>query len=208
MTRALRLAFVLALLPGPAATTGCGDDDGGTVNNNNSSQIISRDDALAGCIAADACGVRIFGFASSFCLDSGWDRLYHTSTIPIWNQIYACVLLADGDCDAVERCFGQGQPLESCSSISDGSCDGNVQVECDTMSQRLIRLDCALANRQCVMAEVSMTEMAPKCAAGPCDPATDVGQCHGNLLWTCSGGAYEVIDCAAGGLRCGDGTTG
>lgn len=84
---------------------GCGDDDSN--GNQNQGQIIPREDVAKACLASDACGVMPFLYAS-LCVEANWDQQYHTSTVPIWNAVYACVLQNAGDCGAVRACFGGG----------------------------------------------------------------------------------------------------
>lgn len=197
------LAGWLALAPlGGGA---CGDDDGG--DNENSSQIITRNEALRACLAADACGVMRFLYAS-LCVEANWDQQYHTGTVPIWNRIYQCVLQNLGDCEAIGACFGGGAAPQACSSTGDGYCDGNVRYYCDTFDQKLYAQDCSIANQVCVMAQMSPTVQAPVCAQGPCDTGSNPTECRGNLLYNCDQGAYVIRDCSALGLVCGDAAMG
>lgn len=183
----------------------CGDDDdGGIVPPTD----ITRDQALQACIAADACGVLTFAYGGSYCLETGWDQRFITATSRIWGDIFECVLEATPDCDLVELCFGGGSPLQSCSEITDGFCDGSVRVECDTVHQTLLRQDCNAANQTCTMANASMTDQVPKCGMGPCIEGTHVAACQEYLLLSCAGGNYEVTDCSALGMICGEGVTG
>jgi hypothetical protein len=193
--------LVLAVLSAGA----CSDDDGGS--NQNQPQIISRGDALRACLAADACGVMRFLYAS-LCLEANWDHQYHTGTVAVWNAIYVCVLDHLGDCDAIANCFGAGAPPQPCDSTADGYCDGSIRYYCDTFDNKLYAQDCSAANQVCVMAQMSPTVQAPLCAQGPCDSGSRPTECRGNLLYTCDQGAYVIRDCSAMGLVCGDSVTG
>ncbi len=195
--RAIPLALILL-----AAQLSCGDDDTGTTP----PVSFSRTDALMACVAANACGVLNYGYAGSYCLSSGWDRSLSTTMAPIWADIYECVLQAVPDCAQVELCFGQGQPLQGCSEVTDGYCDGDVQVSCAV--DTFIRLDCARANMTCVMTNVTTSDVVPKCGKGACVEGQDTGACQGSLLLTCGGGNWEVKSCGLEGLTCGDGPTG
>lgn len=187
--------------------TGCGDDDVSGNNNNNGTGIIGRQEALEACLASDACGVMPFLYAS-LCLEANWDQQYHTSTLPIWNTLYRCVLDSAGDCDAVLACYGGGAAPAACGSTQEGYCDGDKRVFCDTFDNRLYVQDCASANQVCRIAEVAVGVPAPVCVAGPCEGDPDPGECRGNLLLSCDQGSRYLRDCAALGLVCGDGMTG
>ncbi len=199
-----RMLLSLLVLTLTLPTVACGDDDGGITP----PVTFSREQALQACVAADACGVLSFGFAGSYCLETGWDQRFITATAPIYASIYECVLEAVPDCQAVENCFGGGLPLPTCSDITDGYCDGNVRVECDTVHQTLIRNDCGLANQSCTMAEATMTDLVPKCGLGSCIEGQHVAACQDFVLLSCAGGNWEVTDCSVMGLTCGDGPTG
>lgn len=202
----LALGFALGLGLGLGLTlSACGDDDGGTII---PPPTFTRDQALQACVAADACGVITFAYAGSYCLETGWDQRFITATAPIWADIYECVLEATPDCAQVEACFGGGNPLQSCSEITDGYCDGSVRVECDTVHQTFIRTDCLLASQSCTMANASLTNLVPKCGMGPCIEGQHEAACQGFLLLSCAGGNYEVTDCSALGMICGIGATG
>ena len=200
---ALSLAGICAALCSLAA--GCGDDDG--AGNNNDTGIITRQQALEACLSADACGIMPFVYAS-LCVEASWDQQLHTSTLPIWNAIYRCVLASSGSCSAVRACFGGGSEPPSCASASDGYCDGDIRVFCDTFDHSLYTQDCSLAAQVCLVSEVATGTMAPVCAAGPCQEAPDPGECRGNLLLSCDREVRYLRDCAALGLVCGDGLSG
>ncbi len=203
-TPILALGLSLVLGAGLSSTLpACGDDDGQVPPT-----VFTRDRALRACIAADACGVLTFAYAGSYCLETGWDQSFITATAPILAGTYECVLEAMPDCAAVEACFGGGTPLQTCSDITDGYCDGTVRVECDSVHRTFLRHNCLLANQSCTMANASTTDLVPKCGMGPCIEGTDVAECMDYKLLTCAGGNYEVTDCSATGMTCGDGITG
>lgn len=192
------LPLVLALAsPLPA----CGDDD--NVGPNPDAGF-NRDKALRACVAADACGAVSFAYAGSYCLETGWDQAFITGTAAIWIDIYECVLAAVPDCSAVEMCFGGGQPLQPCSEITDGYCAGSVRVQCDTAHNTFLHQDCATANQECTMANASLSDLVPKCGLGACTEGVHDAACQEYLLLSCAGGNYEVTDCSAQGMICGD----
>lgn len=197
---------LLVLLAGSVvAATACGDDDGGS--NHNAPPVLSREDALRACVAADACDVMPFLYAA-LCVEANWDQQYQTGTVPIWSTIYRCVLSHLGDCPGIQACFGGGSDPQPCATASDGRCDGNTRVYCDTFDQRLYTQNCLSANQVCVMSEVVQGVLAPVCGLGSCDPQTDSAECRGNLLVNCDAGVLILRDCAADGLTCGDGLQG
>jgi hypothetical protein len=199
------LVPILALGLGLGTTLiACGDKDGTRVP----PTTFSRDQALLACVAADACGVMTFAYAGSYCLESGWDQSFVTATSPMLAHTYECVLEGVPDCAAVEACFGGGNPLQACTDITDGYCEGTVRVECDSVHQTFLRQDCHLANQTCTMTNASLTYRVPKCGMGGCVEGTDVAECQGYWLLGCAGGNYEVTDCSAHGMTCGDGLTG
>ena len=191
----LLLAFVLSGL-----SAACGDDDGGS--HHNTPPVLSREDALRACVAADACDVMPFLYAA-LCVEANWDQQYQTGTIAIWSTLYRCVLEHLGDCAGIQACFGGGIPPAPCTSAADGYCNSNTRVYCDTFDQRLYTQNCLSANQVCVMTEVVQGVEAPVCGLGACDPNVDSAECRGNLLVSCDGGVQILRDCAADGLVCG-----
>ena len=179
-------------------TPGCQSD-----NDPDPPGSMTRQDALLGCLASDACGIQPFAYAS-YCLEITWDLQYRTSTVAMWSAAHQCTLDARGDCTDVSACYGLGEQPQDCTQPSDGRCEGAVRVTCDPFDDKLYKHACDLAGQTCVMMEVAPGVYEPTCAAGPCDPAVEGATCRGSILTSCEGGALLVRDCGADGLICGD----
>ncbi len=164
-------------------------------------ETMTRLDAMRGCLISDACGVFSYSYLQH-CVDTRYDGAFRASQAAIWAHVFDCVEGAAGDCDQVRRCYGGGGQPPHCSDVTDGFCDGDVQVTCDVIDGRLYRLDCGLAAQQCSMATLPSGDQVPVCGYGPCDQEDDGATCRGNLKLLCDSGYVGVRDCSQDGKLC------
>ncbi len=193
--RSVPWLLVLALVL--AALADCGDSD----QPGPQPHTMTRQDVMDGCLASDACGVFRYSYLER-CVESRYDGAFKFSQAAIWASVFSCVEQASGDCDAIRRCYGGGQAPPACSDISDGYCDGDVQVTCDVIDAKLYRLDCGLAAQQCSMASLPSGDSVPMCGYGDCDDGAYAPRCKGNLRLVCDSGYVSVQDCSQEGKVC------
>ena len=179
---------------------GCGDDGASGPK----PRTMTRLDVMRGCLASDACGVFRYSYLER-CVASRYEGAFRSSQAAIWAALFDCVSEAGGDCEAVRRCYGGGEVPPSCRAVTDGYCDGDVQVTCDVIDGKLYRLDCALAAEQCSMASMPSGDLVPVCGYGACNPEEFTVQCRGNLRLVCDSGYISIRDCSQDGKVCREG---
>ena len=139
---------VLIIFPGCSdGGNGNGNGDGGAGLDQSASGALTMEQLISGCLRASACGVKTYPYLGN-CLDAYLDLFRSQGLAPIYDQIYACVNTAKGDCDAVTKCFRRGA---ACDKDSKASCDGTVAISCDLIDQRFYGVDCSHAGLKCAV---------------------------------------------------------
>jgi hypothetical protein len=199
------LVMTVTLALGGLSVAACGDSsstpeiDAGAPD---AAPLITRQEVMHGCLRSDGCNVQPYGYLS-YCITNHYDETFTTGQSQIWSDLYRCVNDAGGDCPSIRKCYGGGEEPVGCTSLSDGFCDGDTKVECDTMDRKLYRYDCTASSLECSIGSVAGDQQAPFCGLGPCEAASYPPQCDGDLLLTCDNGYINIRDCWAQGLTCG-----
>lgn len=196
----LWLAAVLALSGGCSGgdsdTDGGGGGDAGQ-GDGGGGQALTLDELVDACIRASACGIQTYPSLRN-CI-AAYQNLYRSlGTAPIYDQLYACVNRARGDCTAVATCFGMGGP---CDQSYKAACKGTVAVTCDLISKRVFELDCGDAGLICAIKSGQTAQAS--CARATCD-ASFKDTCDGTTALSCSAGVVEQRKCGLEGQVCGD----
>lgn len=183
------LVLVLALLAGG----GCGDEPVAPV------PTVSYDELVRGCVAATACRVKAYPRVAD-CVNAYYNLHRRFGLAPLYDQIYHCVLEADGDCDDVFTCFGAHRNAGACDSSFKAVCDESRALSCDLLDRRVFSYDCGAVGLSCSVKDSESFEAL--CAAGSCKSSFTT-RCEEGRVLSCIDGVIEVDDCKARGLVCG-----
>jgi len=201
MKKTLAILVSMALLLGACSDDdksntggdgGAGGDGGGSVE-----PALADEDLIKGCIISLACGGLRYPSAAA-CIKVYKDTYAIEHTEPAYARIYRCAVKANGDCEAVKKCWGLGS---ACDSTFKAKCEGSVAVSCDAAGmKKTYQVDCAAAGLKCVTGNVASS--IAYCTPDNCFVGTG-NSCVGKQVQKCQTGFVVLEDCERKGLVCG-----
>jgi hypothetical protein len=181
---------VFILFACTSLVAGCSNEKTGEVK-----ALVNAEQLTRACVLTSACEIQSRPRVSN-CLDE-WNRLLGIGMAPIYGEIFRCVLRSQGNCAAVQSCFGA---ISDCTSSDfTAYCKANVAYTCDLLDKRVYTLDCSHAGLKCQVDKAN-----PFAASCGCDGAFQ-RRCDGNVAVSCQGGQAIGVDCAARGMVCNEG---
>ncbi len=195
----MRRSFILFLIVSSLSLASCSNDKKKAANNtNNQNVMLGYAEILEACLIRDACDVMPVGYISQ-CVTAHYEQAALENQQAIWNEIYRCVLAAEGSCTSVKKCFGNGELPVTCDPTTNkGRCEGDIRFWCDSFNREMYAMDCRESGMTCVIGQ----DGNPQCSLNTCTEGEYEPLCDGDKQRVCANGYINTTDCTVLGLPC------